>query len=113
MDNGPSTFPTGRIFAAEALPVAQGTGPLTYSVSGLPVGAGFDAGQRKIFIDTETFIPANQQDYTFNVCYIRQRVNFASTVQYTVTGPGGQATAAVPLQFGIVALGAGILHQGC
>lgn len=113
MDNGPSTFPTGRLYAAQALPGAQGTGPLTYSVSGLPVGAGFDSDQRKVFVDTETFIPANQENYTFNICYIKQRVNLAISVQYTVTGPGGQATASVPLQFGLVALGAGILHQGC
>ena len=113
MDNGPSTFPTGRIYATHALPGAQGTGPLTYSVSGLPVGAGFDADQRKVFIDTDVFIPANQENYTFNLCYIKQRVNLATTVQYTVSGPGGQATASVPLQFGLVALGAGILHQGC
>lgn len=113
MDNGPSTFPTGRIFATVALPAAQGTGPITYSVSGLPVGAGFDADQRKIFIDTETFIPANQENYTFNICYPRQRVNLAVTVQYNASGPGGNVSASVPLQFGLVALGAGILHQGC
>jgi hypothetical protein len=113
MDNGPSTFPTGRIYAASALPAAQGTGPLIYSVSGLPVGAGFDADQRKIFIDTETFIPANQENYTFNFCYTRQRVNLAIAVQYNVSGPGGNTSATVPLQFGLVALGAGILHQGC
>lgn len=113
MDNGPSTFPTGRIYATSSLPAAQGTGPMTYSVSGLPVGAGFDADQRKIFVDTETFIPANQENYTFNICYQRQRVNLSITVQYSASGPGGNASATVPLQFGLVALGAGILHQGC
>ena len=113
MDNGPGTFPTGRIYAVSPLPTAQGTGPISYAVSGLPVGAGFDTDQRKVFIDAETFIPANQENYLFNFCYQRQRVNFATSVQYTATGPGGQAVMTVPLQFGALALGAGIIHAGC
>lgn len=113
LDNGPSTFPTGIVYAAAALPAAQGTGPISYSVTGLPTGAGFDADARKIYIDADTFIPANAVGYTYNSCYPRQKVSMTVTVQYLATGPGGQATASVPLNFGVVTAPAGMFRFGC
>ena len=113
LDNGPSTFPTGIVYATTALPAAQGTGPISYSVTGLPTGGGFDSDARKIYIDADTFIPANAVGYTYNSCYPRQKVSMTVTVQYLATGPGGQATASVPLNFGVVTAPAGMFHFGC
>lgn len=115
LNNLTGSFPTGILTAAQALPAAQGTGPITYSIANLPTGAGFDANTRKIFIDTASFIPAYQQDFPDPNCptTIRQRVSVTFTVQYIATGPGGQTAASVPLNFGVVTAPAGMFHFGC
>lgn len=108
-------FPSGVIYASQPFPLANGTGPISYSVAGLPSGAGFDSGSRTVFIDSAVFFPANQVAYPNPSCpsSIFYRVRLSTTVQYTATGPGGSATISVPIQFGQFTSGAGMFHFGC
>lgn len=108
-------FPSGVIYASQPFPLANGTGPMSYSVAGLPSGAGFDSSSRTVFIDSAVFFPANQEAYPDPSCPSTtfHRVRLSATVQYTATGPGGSATISIPLQFGQFTSGAGMFHFGC
>lgn len=105
-------LPTGILYASAALPQASGTGPMSYTVSGLPLGAGFDEASRLIFIDADQFIPANQESYPV-ACHTYLRVRMSVTVTYTASGPGGTTSITVPVQFGEYAASPGMLHFVC
>jgi len=108
-------FPSGVIYASQPFPSANGTGPMSYSVAGLPTGAGFDPSSRTVFIDSAVFFPANQVAYPNPNCSSQtfHRVRLSVIVQYTATGPGGSATISVPVQFGQFTSSAGMFHFGC
>lgn len=105
--------PTGLLFATTALPEAQGTGPIVYSVTGLPTGAGFDSASRKIYVDGTPFFDANKVGFQDQANCPQWKVTLSLNVQYSATGPGGTSSISVPVSFGIAAVPGGMFHFGC
>ncbi|MDF9809623.1 hypothetical protein M2116_000567 [Aurantimicrobium minutum] len=77
------------IIYSEPFPEATGTGPLTYSMTGLPTGASFNAVTRKIEFDSATYLNA----------YGAQTL--VLPLSYTATGPGGSMTRTCDVIFSV------------
>lgn len=79
----------GLLTYSEPFPEATGTGPLTYSMTGLPTGASFNAVTRRIEFHSATYI----------IAYGAQL--WVLPLSYTVTGPGGSMTRTCDVIFSV------------
>lgn len=85
----------GQIFYTNELPEASGTGPFSYSVSGIPAGVNFAPGSRTLVLNANSF-------WTLNECsQVEGTVWITGPFTYTATGPGGSTTIEMSMNFAV------------
>lgn len=77
----------------EPLPTATGTGPLSYSFSGLPAGVSFDPSSHVLVLDGMAFWGQNSDVSVDGTVWITGQVG------YTASGPGGSTTTMLSISF--------------
>ncbi|MEG0298463.1 MAG: hypothetical protein RR853_08215 [Aurantimicrobium sp.] len=83
----------GQTFYTNSLPEAVGTGPFTYSVSGIPAGVSFDPGSRELIVNANDFWSLNACSQTQGTVWI------TGPFYYTASGPGGSSTLEMAMNF--------------